>query len=87
METTLPTYDDIVDWLINRITTYLNIDPEWIETDKALGDYGLDSFFAVNLCTELEYEFDILVPPSIAWDYPTIGDLAAHLAEELGVGR
>jgi len=25
--------------------------PEWIETDKALRDYGLDSFFAVNLCT------------------------------------
>jgi acyl carrier protein len=84
METTLPTYDNLVDWLISRVAAYLTIDPDAIETDKELGDYGLDSVFALNLCTDLELEFGILVQPTIAWDYPTIDDIAGHLSEELG---
>ena len=83
METTLPAYDTLVDWLINRVAGYLSTYPDVIETDKALGDYGLDSVFALNLCTDLEFEFGILAEPTIAWDYPTIDDMAGHLTEDL----
>jgi acyl carrier protein len=85
METTLPTHDDLVDWLINRVASYLNSDPDTIETDKAFGDYGLDSVFALNLCTDLESEFRILAEPTVAWDYPTIDHLAGHLTEDLRI--
>ena len=44
-------------------------------------DYGLDSVFALDLCTALEHEFGILAQPTIAWDYPTIDAVARHLAE------
>jgi acyl carrier protein len=81
METTLPTYDTLVDWLINRVASYLSTDADAIETDVAFGDYGLDSVFALNLCTDLEHELGILAQPSIAWDYPTIDDMAGHLTE------
>ncbi len=77
----------LVDWLINRVASYLNTDPDAIETDTAIGDYGLDSVFALNLCTDLEFEFGILAEPTIAWDYPTIDDIAGHLTEELRTGQ
>lgn len=83
METTLPTYDDLVDWLIGRVAAYLNTEPDAIDTEKTFGDYGLDSVFALNLCTDVELEFGILVEPTIAWDYPTIDDVAGHLTEDL----
>lgn len=85
METTLPTRDDLTDWLIARVATYLNSDPDMVDTDTAFGDYGLDSVFALNLCTDLESEFGILAEPIVAWDYPTIDAIAGHLTEGLGV--
>ena len=87
METILPTHDILVDWLIDLIASYLNTDPDAVETDRALGDYGLDSVFALKLCTDLEFEYGFLAQPTIAWDYPTIDDIAGHLTEELGTGQ
>lgn len=82
MQTTRPTYDTLVDWLAGRIAVYLNSDPAAIETDVAFGDYGLDSVFALNLCTDLEQEFGILAQPTLTWDYPTIDAVAGHLTED-----
>lgn len=82
MDCTLFAYDTLVDWLINRIAGFLATSPAAIETDKAFGDYGLDSAFALNLCTDLETEFGIRVEPTVAWDYPTIDDIAGHLAAQ-----
>ena len=80
MDCTLSAYDTLVDWLIDRIASYLATSPAAIETDKAFGDFGLDSAFALNLCTDLETEFGLRVDPTIAWDYPTINDMADYLA-------
>jgi acyl carrier protein len=82
MDCTLSAYDTLVDWLIDRIAVYLATSPAAIETDKAFGDYGLDSAFALNLCTDLETEFGILVEPTVAWDYPTIDEMAGYLATQ-----
>jgi acyl carrier protein len=82
METTLPSYDTLVDWLTNRIAAYLSTEPAAIETDVAFGDYGLDSVSALNLCADLEHEFGILAQPTITWDYPTIDAIAGHLSED-----
>jgi acyl carrier protein len=82
METTLPSYDTLVDWLINRIAAYLGTAPAAIETDVAFGNYGLDSVSALKLCADLEYEFGILAQPTITWDYPTVDAIAEHLTED-----
>jgi acyl carrier protein len=82
MDCTLSDYDTLVDWLVDRIAGYLTTSPAAIETDKAFGDYGLDSAFALNLCTDLETEFGIRVEPTVTWDYPTISDIAGHLAAQ-----
>ena len=82
MDCTLSAYDTLVDWLIDRIAGYLGASPTAIETDTTFGDYGLDSAFTLNLCTDLETELGILVEPTIAWDYPTIDDMAGYLATQ-----
>jgi acyl carrier protein len=84
MDCTLSAYDTLVDWLVDRVAVYLASNPAAIETDKAFGDYGLDSAFALSLTTDLETELGILVEPTIAWDYPTIDDIAGFLAEHTG---
>ena len=71
----------LVDWLTNRVAAYLGTTPAAIETDVSFADYGLDSVFALDLCTGLEHEFGILAQPSIAWDYPTIDAIVRQLAE------
>jgi len=83
MATTLPTYTALVDWLTNRVAAALNTQPAAIATDAAIGDYGLDSVFALTLCSDLEDELGIVVEPTIVWDYPTIDAIAGHLTEEL----
>ena len=76
-------YATLVDWLTNRVAAYLATNPAAIATDVSFGDYGLDSVFALDLCTDLEHEFGILAQPTIVWDYPTINAIAGHLTEEL----
>jgi acyl carrier protein len=82
METTLPTHETLVDWLTDRVASHLTTDPTAIETDVPFGDYGLDSVFALNLCTDLEQEFGILAQPTLTWDYPTIDAVAGHLTQD-----
>lgn len=82
MDCTLSVHEVLVDWLTGRIAGYLATSPAAIETDTAFGDFGLDSAFALNLCTDLETEFGLRVDPTIAWDYPTIDDLAGYLATQ-----
>jgi acyl carrier protein len=82
MDCTLSAHEALVDWLTGRIAGYLATSPAAIETDMAFGDFGLDSAFALNLCTDLETEFGLRVEPTIAWDYPTIDDMAGYLATQ-----
>ena len=82
-----PAYTTLVDWLTNRVAAYLNTEPAAIATDAAIGDYGLDSVFALTLCADLECELGIVVEPTLVWDYPTIDAIAGHLTEELRTAR
>ena len=83
--TALPAFSAVVHWLTDRVAAYLNTEPAAIATDSSIGDYGMDSVFALTLCADLEYEFGIVVEPTLAWDYPTIDAMAAYLTEELRI--
>lgn len=83
MATIRPTYPMIIDWLTRRLADYLNTSPGAIATDVSIADYGLDSVFALTLCSALEYELGVVADPTLAWDYPTIEAMAGHLTEEL----
>ncbi|MER6915971.1 acyl carrier protein [Streptomyces sp. NPDC000594] len=70
-------------WLSDRIALYLKRSPAEIVPSVPLAEYGLDSVAALSLCGDIEEDFDLVLEPTVAWDYPTIDALAGHLVEEL----
>ena len=52
-----------------------------IRQDRQLTEYGLDSLLAVQLSGRLEDLLGRPLSPSLAWEFNTIAELAAHLAE------
>ncbi|ANW21343.1 acyl carrier protein [Streptomyces clavuligerus] len=70
-------------WLADRIALYLKRSPAEIVPSVPLAEYGLDSVAALSLCGDIEEDFDLVLEPTVAWDYPTVDALAGHLVEEL----
>lgn len=85
----MPTPEPAVDlpqleeWLIDRLTVYLDRAPHEIDASTALADYGLDSVSALGLCGDIEDRFQFDVEPTVAYDYPTVEAVAGYLAERL----
>ena len=75
-----PQQTAIENWLIQQIAAQLRIAPQQISLDRPFVDFGLDSVQAVSLTGELEAWLERSLPATLVWDYPTIRDLAAHLA-------
>ena len=79
-----PEYDELIDWLTVKVAGHLGVRPDAIGTDIPLADYGVDSIAGMALCADLNYEKGFDVETTIVWDYPTIDEIAAHLAEQRG---
>lgn len=67
-------------WLLERLADILKIDPTQIDVREPFTHYGLGSLEAVTLSGDLEDWLGREVPPTIAYDYPTVEALAKHLA-------
>lgn len=68
----------IHEWLIQE----LKLTPQSIDNDRPLVSYGLDSVHAMMLVGDLEDLLQRRFSPTLAWDYPTVRALAAHLSAE-----
>lgn len=80
---TAHTVESLSSWLADRIALYLQRSPAEIMHAVPLAEYGLDSVAALSLCGDIEEDFDVVLEPTVAWDYPTIEAMAGHLVEEL----
>ncbi|MGV1008340.1 MAG: acyl carrier protein [Dermatophilaceae bacterium] len=78
---------ELVGWVQGRIACYLQREPDDIEVDESLFGYGLDSVYALTLCGDIDDEFGLAVDPTLAWDYPTIREIAGYLTSRLGGGE
>jgi acyl carrier protein len=78
-----PSEAPIQDWLIDRIAKSLEIDPTEIDIREPLASYGLSSVASLSLTGDLEEWLELRLDPTLAWDYPTIEELAKHLAEKV----
>ena len=67
-------------WLVRAVAKSLRIDDKQIDPQRPLSDFGIDSVAAVELSGDLEQWLGKDVSPTVVWDYPTIAQLAAHLA-------
>ncbi len=77
----------IEDWLISYLSKRLGIAADRIDPRQTLMHYGLASTEALNLVRELENWLGHPLSPTVAWNYPTIADLAQHLADDPDISK
>ncbi|HEY0546548.1 MAG TPA: acyl carrier protein [Pyrinomonadaceae bacterium] len=77
------TLETIQDWLIAKVADSVPDAPEDIDVREPLASYGLSSLAAVSLTADLEDWLNLRLPPTLAWDYPTIESLARYLEAEV----
>jgi myxalamid-type polyketide synthase MxaE and MxaD len=57
-----------------------------IDPAVPLGNLGLDSLMGLEIRNRLEANFGLRLSSTMAWTYPTLNALAAHLADRMGFG-
>jgi acyl carrier protein len=72
----------IQNWLVSQLSELLGIEQNEIDITQPFTYYGLCSAEAVILSADLEQWLGHPVPPTLAWDYPTIEAAACYLAGE-----
>ena len=75
-----PSASAIQEWLILRISELLAIARAEIIVTEPFASYGMSSMAAVSLAGDLEDWLGFRLAPTLAWDYPTVEELAQHLA-------
>jgi acyl carrier protein len=75
------TRDEIESWMIARVAEMLDVDRVEIDPTRSFSELGLDSRSAVRLSGELEEALGLVLPASIAWDFPTISELSEALVD------
>lgn len=73
---------EIERWIINKISTELNIPTADIDVTQPFARYGLDSARATGLAGDLEEWLDCSLPATLAYDYPTIEALSTYLSND-----
>ena len=71
----------ITRWLVDHLAEELGIPADSIGLHEPLGSLGLGSAQAVVLSGDLAEWLGRALPPTLAYDFPTIAALAAHLAD------
>jgi acyl carrier protein len=71
---------EISEFIRARVAEYVACPVDQVRLDQAFADYGLDSVSAVSLCADIEDRLNVPVEPTLAWDYPTIGEMAVYLS-------
>ncbi|MDO0926661.1 acyl carrier protein [Streptomyces sp. TG1A-8] len=73
------------EWLTGRLAARLGLAAEearGIGPGTSFEQCGLDAVGALALAVDAESACGVLLEPTVAWDHPTVGSLARHLARE-----
>lgn len=70
-------------WLVDWIARELSMAPGDVDTAQSLLQYSLSSVTATILVGDLEDWLDLRLPPTLAWDYPSIDAMVAFLEGQL----
>ncbi|PYS26332.1 MAG: hypothetical protein DMG11_20305, partial [Acidobacteria bacterium] len=61
---------------------FLKLDASDVSTDKVLLDLGFDSIGLTTFANAINEKFQLDITPILFFDYPSIGEIAKHLAVE-----
>lgn len=59
-------------WMVNYITSVLELPPESVPSSQKFNEYGLDSVEAVVMAGVMEEEFGVPVDPILLFEHPSI---------------
>ena len=71
---------DIRQWIRARVAKQLGVPPDAVDPTHPFDSYGLDSIKGFTLTCDLADWLNVDLPAELLWEYPTIADLAQHLA-------
>ncbi|NMD58597.1 SDR family NAD(P)-dependent oxidoreductase, partial [Tsukamurella columbiensis] len=75
----------IEDGLRGIVARELRLDPAELTADRPFADIGLNSVMAMSIRRDAEVLVGTDLSVTMLWNHPTIGSLAGHLAERVGV--
>ena len=75
--------DLLKSWLIDWLARELGLDHSNIDPRQSFLGYGMDSVQAMTMVGDIEAKLGLRLPPTLAWDFPDIDALSAHLADRL----
>jgi len=73
---------EIESWLIEKLSSELNVPVSSIDVTQPFSRYGLDSVRATGLAGDLEEWLGMPLPATLAYDYPTIEALSSYLSAD-----
>jgi acyl carrier protein len=79
---TQPTEPEIRQWCTVCLAKVLKVPAERIDPQATFARLGVDSAAAVFFVLDIEEWLDLELPASIAFEYPSIAELAGYLAKE-----
>lgn len=71
----------IRNWLAAKVAAHLQVELGEIDVTSPLRDFGLDSIAVFNVTGELAERLGRNLTATLLWDFPTIDELARHLAD------
>jgi len=74
----------LLDYVREQALTVLGLPPTYsLDAQQGLRDVGLDSLLALELRNRLQSAVDHPLPATLAFDFPTVADMARYLAEDV----
>jgi acyl transferase domain-containing protein/acyl carrier protein len=73
------------DFVRSEAARVLGDEPGTFPRAQGFADLGMDSLGAIELRTHLEQALECRLPATLAFDYPTVNALVAHLLDQLAV--
>lgn len=77
--------EDIRRWMANKVARRLKVEATSLDVHASFAQLGLDSLAAVDMSGELEKWLNLEIEATILYEYPSINELAEHLAKRLGL--
>ena len=72
----------VVGTVIRALKLLLGVEPEHqVDINAPLMEMGLDSLASTEFLRQLGDEFQVQLPPTLLFDYPTVGALSSHLVK------
>nr|CBD77732.1 polyketide synthase [Chondromyces crocatus] len=72
-------------FLREQLALVLKSSPARVDEAAPLRSMGVDSLMAIEFRNRLEASLGLVLPATLVWTYPTLSDLATHLATKLGL--